>query len=389
MKVSILTPDLSHNCLGRAYFLAKILQRHYKVEIVGPILGDGIWEPISDDKSVTYKSVKMRGCFKPYWQIKKLVKKIDGDILYAQKPLFTSFVTGLLIKASRRKPLILDIDDWQIGLIKERYTDSSFFRRLEFLAFSTLFFYKVSSCWNNLISEKLTRFADEITVSNHFLQKKFGGTIIWHGRDTTVFDPEGLDKNLFREKYGIEKNKKVVMFLGTPRTFKGLEDLAKSIEIIKNRDVLLAIAGLDYKDPYCLNLIKTIKNRLGEERFIYFGLQPFEKVPVFLSMSDIIVIPQKKNLATIGQIPAKIFDAMAMAKPVIATNVSDLPEILNGCGWIVEPECPEQLVETIQNVLNNPEKAEEIGLKARQKCIEKYSLDSVEKDLLKVFVKYE
>jgi hypothetical protein len=34
MKISILYPDLSHNCLGRAYLLlAKILQRHYEVEI--------------------------------------------------------------------------------------------------------------------------------------------------------------------------------------------------------------------------------------------------------------------------------------------------------------------------------------------------------------------
>jgi len=35
MKISILSPDLSHNCLGRAYLLAKILQRHYEVEIIG------------------------------------------------------------------------------------------------------------------------------------------------------------------------------------------------------------------------------------------------------------------------------------------------------------------------------------------------------------------
>jgi len=42
MKISILPPDLSHNCLGRAYLLAKILQRHYEVEIIGPMFGEGI-----------------------------------------------------------------------------------------------------------------------------------------------------------------------------------------------------------------------------------------------------------------------------------------------------------------------------------------------------------
>jgi len=44
MKMSILTPDLSHSCLGRAYLLAKILQRRYDVEIIGPLFRDGLWE---------------------------------------------------------------------------------------------------------------------------------------------------------------------------------------------------------------------------------------------------------------------------------------------------------------------------------------------------------
>ena len=50
MKISILSPDLSHNCLGRAYLLAKVLQRHYKVEIIGPVFRYGIWEPVANDK---------------------------------------------------------------------------------------------------------------------------------------------------------------------------------------------------------------------------------------------------------------------------------------------------------------------------------------------------
>jgi len=125
MKISVLTPDLSHNCLGRAYLLAKILQRRYEVEIVGPVFGDGIWGPVANDKSITYKSVEIYGRFRPYLQIKELAKKIDGDIIYASKPLFTSFGVGLSKKVFNRKPLILDIDDWQMGFMKSIY--GSFF----------------------------------------------------------------------------------------------------------------------------------------------------------------------------------------------------------------------------------------------------------------------
>lgn len=389
MKISILTPDLSHNCLGRAYLLAKVLQGRYEVEIVGPIFGEGIWRPVTDDKSIAYKSVNICGKLKPYWQIKELIQKIDGDIIYAHKPLFTSFGIGLLKKIRNRKPLILDIDDWQMGFIKEGYRNASLSSRLRSLIVSAIYSYSISSYWNNFFGEKLSRFADEVTVSNHFLQRKFGGEVIWHARNTNAFDPNKFDKKLLRGQYGIGDDKKIVMFLGTPRAHKGMGDLIKSIELIKDPYIFLAVAGIDYKDSYCLNLVKNAKKRLGKERFIDFGLQPFEKIPEFLAMADVVAIPQRKTFATIGQVPAKVFDAMAMAKPIVATGVSDIAEILDGCGRVIEPDNPKQLAEATQYILNNPEEAEKIGWKARQKCIKKYSWDAMEKILIKVFEKYE
>ena len=387
MKISVLTPDLSHNCLGRAYLLAKILQRHYEVEIVGPTFGDGIWEPVADDKSITYKPVKIRGRFKPYWQIKELTKKIDGDVIYASKPLFTSFGVGLLKKLSNSKPLILDIDDWQMGFMKEIYSSLSLTQSFKFLVTSALCSYSMSSYWNTLFGEKLSYLADEITVSNNFLQDKFSGTIVWHARDTEAFNPEKFDGSSLREKYDIDRNKKVVMFSGTPRAHKGIEDLIEAINLLQTQDVLLTLVGAD-EGSYSQNLITMADKKLGE-RLKAFGLQPFEKVPEFLAMSDVTVIPQKRNLASVGQLPAKVFDAMAMAKPIIATNVSDLPEILDGCGWIVEPESPKQLARAIQHVIDHPEEARQMGQKARQKCIENYSWDAMEKILVNIFRKYE
>jgi len=387
MKISILSPDLSQNCLGRAYLLAKILQRHYDVEIVGPMFGDEIWEPVANDKSIKYKFVKISGRIKPYWQISKLIKKINGDVIYASKPLFTSFGIGLLKKLNGKKPLILDVDDWQMGFVRENYSRLSIYRRFRFIASSTLYFYSLGSYWNNLINEKLINFADEITVSNNFLKEKFGGNIIWHGRDVDNFNPQKYNKKLLREKYKINDSKKVIMFLGTPREHKGVEILINAVSMIKNKNIVLFIVGIGGNDNYGKKLTKIAKEKLGD-KYKGFGIQPFEKIPEFLTLANVVVIPQKNNFATIGQVPAKVFDAMAMAKPIIATNVSDLPEILDGCGWIVEPEKPEELAKTIQYVLDNPKEAEKMGQKARQKCIDKYSWDAMEEVLLKIFTAY-
>ncbi len=212
--------------------------------------------------------------------------------------------------------------------------------------------------------------------------------IVWYGRDTSALNPTKFDKYLLRQKYGIDKENKIVMFFGTPRPHKGIEDLVEAINLIKNKNAMLVIVGFDDRDQYCKNLIKTVKKILME-RVKIFGLQSFKRIPELLSVADIIVIPQRRSYSTIGQIPAKVFDAMAMAKPIIATNVSDLPDILNGCGWIVEAGNPGQLGRMIQYVMDNPEKAIEIGWKARQKCIERYSWDIMEKTLAGVIANYK
>ena len=52
-------------------------------------------------------------------------------------------------------------------------------------------------------------------------------------------------------------------------------------------------------------------------------------------------------------------------------------------------ENSEKLAKTIKYVLDNPEEAEKMGQKARQKCIDKYSWDAIEEILLDIFKKYE
>ena len=52
MKMSVLPADLSHSCVGRAYLLAKILQRRYEVEVVGSVFENGILKPVANDKKI-------------------------------------------------------------------------------------------------------------------------------------------------------------------------------------------------------------------------------------------------------------------------------------------------------------------------------------------------
>lgn len=180
----------------------------------------------------------------------------------------------------------------------------------------------------------------------------------------------------------------LLVFIATLRPNKGLEGLIDAIEVLRNESFLLMIVGTD-EDNYCQKLKQRVENSILKDRVMFFPQKAFEILPEFLSITDLAVIPQAKRAASRGQVPAKIFDAMAMAKLIIATNVSDIPEILGGCGQIVEYENSKRLAETIKYIFDHPTEAAERGLKARERCRGKYGWGAIEKVLVKVFSKYE
>ena len=378
--------------MGRVYILAKVLQRIHKVEVAGPLFGRCIWAPLAEDNELSYKFIRTGNKFVSIRSLKKLYDSIDGDIIYAVKPNFISFNIGLIKKYFTKRILVLDIDNWELGLFLDyfnrnckKFSSKIFFYIKELFKF---FFRPWNSFFWTILNERLVKYADEITVSNKFLKDKFGGTVIYHGRDVAAIASLSFNKEALKQKYNVAAKSKIIMFCGTPKWHKGIEDLIEAVYLINNDDILLMLVGFDKSERYCQYLIEIAEKKLKGRLKIY-GMQPVGKIPEFLFLSDVVVIPQKKGLSTIGQVPSKIFDSMAMAKPTIATDVSELSNILNGCGLIVQPDSPKHLKAAILNVLEDQKKAARMGFKARHKCIKEYSWDKMEKVLENIFKKYK
>ena len=75
---------------------------------------------------------------------------------------------------------------------------------------------------------------------------------------------------------------------------------------------------------------------------------------------------------------------MAMAKPILSTRVGDIPEILGDTGYIVSPSSSEEIAEQLEFIFNNMDQAIQKGKKARQRCIENYSLEPSTKILSEI-----
>jgi glycosyltransferase involved in cell wall biosynthesis len=110
-------------------------------------------------------------------------------------------------------------------------------------------------------------------------------------------------------------------------------------------------------------------------------MQPFDRVPAFMAAADVVVIPQRQTAFSEAQMPAKIYDAMAMARPIVATQISDIPETLAGCGVVVPPGDVNALAGGIAHLLDHPDEARNLGLAARAKCVQMYSWNAMQYSL--------
>ncbi len=360
-RISILAPNLSQNNLGRAYLLARVLQRNYEVEILGPLFQDRIWPPV-DDGLVSY--ITQPGHNFPMFlgTMHQLNQQISGDIVYAVKPRLSSFGIGLWHKRKYNKPLILDIDDWDD---QGEYNISRWKRWLRSVA-------RLPNPYSHAYLRLMARFlyrADAITVVSSRLQARFGGILVTHGRDTEALNPKLFDRQGLRQIHDLH-NKFVFMFLGTPRAHKGIEDVLQAMADIHDPRLCFMVVGVDEDDPYT-----AVLRSYNEPRLQLIGMQPWTAIPEFLAVADAIVLAQRPLPFAQAQIPAKVFDGMAMAKPTIATAVSDLPQILKDSGLIVPPQDIPALRGAMKTLMNNPDLCQKLGQNARQVCQAHYSWD--------------
>ncbi|MGZ8875735.1 MAG: glycosyltransferase family 4 protein [Halobacteriota archaeon] len=147
---------------------------------------------------------------------------------------------------------------------------------------------------------------------------------IHNGFDPHVFKPGVAASDLVGER--------TILFTARRLVEKnGLEYLISAMpDIVAQYDAELVIAG---DGPHKQHLQKLVARHNLQNDVSFIGAVPHSKLPQLISASDIVVIPSLMEASSLF-----LIESMACKRPVVATNVGGIPEILNeGCGVLVSP----------------------------------------------------
>ncbi len=226
------------------------------------------------------------------------------------------------------------------------------------------FFYKKAE--RHLATVLAKRSNQQIHVSTYFAQQvdNWGGRVkvIHNGVDTNVFHP-GITPN-FHSSFPI--------ILTARRLVRknGLEYLIRSMGLLTQECKLLILG--DGPERHRLELIAKNTSRKIE----LLGAISYKDMPFYIAGADIAIVPSIMEASSLFML-----EAMAMGKPVIASAVGGLPEILGDAGILVPSMNPERLACEIDDLLLNSEKRNELGIKARKRVEERYTWKKIAKKI--------
>lgn len=356
MKISVFVHDLASNPIGRLHPILQALRElGYEIEVFGLLIsGSEIYLPYRD--KYEYSTLSSNGTVGDV--LKKadiLAQRASGDIIYAGKPLLTSFYPALRASGfGRKKPLLLDIEDDDVWAPDGGDT---FRGKIQFYVRG---FKRATSCKYGVLLHPFTACAVHKTVSSRKLRQRYGGTILLHGPNERQFDPSlsELTPSLARKRFGVPPDVPVIGFAGTPHRHKGF-DLLLEGTLKSELPFHLLLCG-ETSHPLFLKAAELFGDRCH-----FTGMLPNEAMPEFLAATDITPILQRRTRYAEAQMPAKILEAMAMGKLIVGARVGDIPLLLGEDssekrGWLVDPESSDSFTAALIELHNTP----------REQCLE-------------------
>jgi len=295
------------------------------------------------------------------------------DVIIATSPPFFVGISGFILSFLLSKPFVFEVRDlWpesivQLGQVKNK-TIINIMEKLE------VFLYKKATKIISVTDSYIPIIANK-GIDNSKIEK------ITNGVDIKFFNPIKKDLSLCNSL--MLQKKFVVSYLGTLGLAHALEKVLDSAKLLENDD---RIHFLFIGDGAERDKLKNKAKELMLQNVTFLGTIEKKDLAKYYSISDVLLVPLRGIPLFKTVIPSKIFEIMAMKKPLILSVNGESKKIIEGAnsGIVIEPENFLELKNVIELLSSNKKLCAELGENGRMFVKQKFNRDILAKNYLEL-----
>jgi len=298
------------------------------------------------------------------------------DIIVATSPQFFCGWAGVILSRLRRRPFVLEIRDiWPesietVGAIRFRPI-------LRFLQFLERVMYRSADHIVAVGEGYRRKILEKVNIPERI-------SVVMNGVDLERFRPQPADEELRRQWNG--DGKFVCAYVGTIGMAHGLDVVLEAAEKLRasgRDDVVFWLVGEGARKE---ELELEARRRGLEGRVVFTGRLPKEEMPRVIASADACLVHLRKTELFETVIPSKIFEMMAMGKPIIMGVRGEALRIVEeaGAGVAMEPESAESLLACIEKLRSGNLFPADYPQRVREYLRRNYSRDALAEKMLNV-----
>ncbi|MBN1130455.1 MAG: glycosyltransferase family 4 protein [Chitinispirillaceae bacterium] len=308
-----------------------------------------------------------------------LIAFFRHNVVVLGKPLPLGAVAVFFCSALVHRPVVLDTDDWEgVGGFATLKQGGNAFAKAVITYFEEWVPTRCAAVVSvsRLLSDRIRR--SGVAESNIFY--------VPNGADLVKFNP-GIDGEPVRTQLGVS-GKTVIGYLGTFKpggaNWQFMLDAFHAVCLAK-QSVALVIIGFGEQ----LDNAREYAQRLGiDSRVLFTGQISHDEVPRYLSAADILIFPYSSEYPdtylNAGRSSLKLYEYMALGKPVVASDIGELHESLKeGGGVLVLGNSPLEFGRKICELIDDKETMRRFGAESRRRAENRYNYESLAKEFAK------